>query len=164
VGRSLEFSFPLPPGDASCAIPNALRWRTDVIIEMIISEGTHPVSPMIEPAHEPTGAERRRSERVFLQVAIFVQGLSPDGRAFREKTKTLAVNAHGALIHFAQDIRAGDTVTLTHGVTEEQQACRVVYAKPSSGNIRAVGLEFLKPAPKFWQIAFPPSDWKPFEE
>jgi len=119
---------------------------------------------MTAPAHKPTGAERRRSERVFLQVAIYVQGVTPDGHAFREKTKTLAVNAHGGLIHLAVDVRAGDTVTVTHGVTEEQQSCRVVYAKPMSGNIRAVGLEFLKPAPKFWQIAFPPSDWKPFDE
>jgi PilZ domain len=113
---------------------------------------------------QPSGAERRRSERVFLQVAIFAQGVSSDGHAFREKTKTLAVNAHGALIHLPQDVPPGETITLTHGLTQEQQTCRVVYAKPMSGNIRAVGVEFLKPAPKFWQIAFPPSDWKPFEE
>jgi len=119
---------------------------------------------MADQNQEPSGAERRRSERVFLQVAIFVQGVSSEGRAFREKTKTLAVNAHGALIHLAQDVQAGDTVTLTHSLTEEQQASRVVYAKPMSGNVRAVGIEFLKPAPKFWQIAFPPTDWKPFEE
>jgi hypothetical protein len=119
--------------------------------------------PMTEPGQEPAGAERRRSERVFLQVAIFVQGVSSDGHAYREKTKTLAVNAHGALIHLPQDVRPGETITLTHSLTQEQQACRVVYAKPMTGNIRAVGVEFLKPAPKFWQIAFPPSDWKPFE-
>lgn len=119
---------------------------------------------MTESSHQPSGAERRRSERVFLNVAIFVQGVSAEGRAFREKTKTLAVNAHGALIHLAQDVRPGETVTLTHALTEEQQACRVVYAKPMTGNTRAVGIEFVKPAPKFWQIAFPPDDWKPFEE
>jgi hypothetical protein len=33
-----------------------------------------------------------------------------------------------------------------------------------SGNVRAVGVEFLKPSPKFWGIDFPPADWKPFEE
>ena len=119
---------------------------------------------MTEPAQEGSGAERRRSERVFLQVAIYVQGVSSDGRAYREKTKTLAVNAHGALIHLPQDVRPGETVTLTHSLTDEQQDCRVVYAKAMTGNVRAVGVEFLKPAPKFWQIAFPPSDWKPFEE
>lgn len=119
---------------------------------------------MTESAHQPSGAERRRSERVFLQIGIFVQGVSSDGHAFREKTKTLAVNAHGALIHLAQDVRAGEQVTLTNAYTTEQQHCRVVYAKPMTGNVRAVGVEFLKPAPNFWGIDFPPADWKPFEE
>jgi hypothetical protein len=108
--------------------------------------------------------ERRRSERVFLQVGVFVQGVNAEGRAFREKTRTLAVNVHGALIHLAEDVRSDDEVTLTHAVTGEQQACRVVYTQPVSGNIRAVGIEFRKPAPKFWQIAFPPCDWRPFFE
>ena len=119
---------------------------------------------MTEDANELSGAERRRSERVFLQIGIFVQGVSCDGHAFREKTMTLAVNAHGALIHLAQDVRPEEHVTLTNGYTEAQQACRVVYAKPMTGNVRAVGIEFLKPAPKFWGIDFPPTDWKPFEE
>ena len=111
------------------------------------------VAPMTEPVQEPSGAERRRSERVFLQVAIFVQGVTADGHAFREKTKTLAVNAHGALIHLPQDVRPGETITLTHALTQEQQACRVVYARSMSGNIRAVGIEFVKPAPHFWRLA-----------
>jgi len=119
---------------------------------------------MTEPVQKPSGAERRRSERVFLQVGIFVQGVSSEGHAFREKTKTLAVNAHGALIHLAQDVRPNEEITLTHAMTAEQQTCRVVYAKPMTGNVRAVGVEFLKPSPKFWRIDFPPSDWRPFEE
>src|SRR5271155_2484504 len=98
---------------------------------------------MTEDANELSGAERRRSERVFLQIGIFAQG---------------------ALIHLAQDVRPEEHVTLTNGYTEAQQACRVVYAKPMTGNVRAVGIEFLKPAPKFWGIDFPPTDWKPFEE
>jgi len=124
-------------------------------------------SEVERPPAEHTDAapprERRRSERVFLQVGVFVQGVTPEGRAFREKTRTLAVNVHGALIHLAEDVRANDEVILTHAVTGQQQTCRVVYTQPVSGNIRAVGIEFQKPAPKFWQIAFPPADWKPYE-
>jgi hypothetical protein len=108
--------------------------------------------------------ERRRSERVFLQVGVFVQGITAEGRAFREKTRTVAVNAHGALVHLAENVRPNDEVTLTHAVTGQQQTCRVVYLQAISGNIRAVGLEFQKACSKFWQIAFPPSDWKPFIE
>jgi len=119
---------------------------------------------MTDAARPASGAERRRSERVFLQIDIFVQGVSSDGHAYRDKTRTLAVNAHGALIHLAEDVHPDDTVTLTNAFTNAQQQCRVVYAKPMSGNVRAVGVEFLKPAPKFWGIDFPPADWKPFEE
>lgn len=119
---------------------------------------------MSEPAHPPATAERRRSERLILQVHISVQGVTSDGHPFREKTKTLVVSAHGARIHLAQDIRPEETITLTNAFTNEQQACRVVFVTPMSGNVRAVGVEFLKPAPKFWRIDFPPADWKPFEE
>jgi hypothetical protein len=120
--------------------------------------------PFAETAGGSSTKERRRSERVFLQVGVFVQGVTPDGRAFREKTRTLAVNVHGALIHLAEDVRPEDEVILTHALSGEQQSCRVVYTQPVHGNIRAVGIEFRNPAPKFWQIAFPPSDWKPFIE
>jgi hypothetical protein len=119
---------------------------------------------MSEVGKGPGGAERRRSERVFLRITIFVQGVTPDGKAFREKTQTLAVNAHGALINLDYAVRAEDRLTLTHASTNEQLDCRVVYTKPLAGNQRAVGVEFLKPAPKFWCIDFPPADWKPFEE
>jgi len=123
-----------------------------------------PAAHNTDSPAKPSGAERRRSERVFLQIGIFVQGVSADGHAFREKTRTLAVNAHGALIHLAQDVRPEEQVTLTNAYTNEQQPCRVVYAKPMTGNVRAVGVEFQKPAPKFWGIDFPPADWKPFED
>jgi hypothetical protein len=120
--------------------------------------------PAAEQPETRSPQERRRTERVFLQVAVFVQGVTPDGHAFREKTHTLAVNVHGALIHLAEDVRIDDRVTLTHSITGQQQTCRVVYTQPFSGNIRAVGIEFESPTPRFWQIAFPPSNWKPFLE
>ncbi len=120
--------------------------------------------PASERPETDAQQERRRSERVFLQVGVFVQGVTPDGHAFREKTHTLAVNVHGALIHLSEDVRVNDRVTLTHSVTAQQQACRVVYTQPLKGNIRAVGIEFESPTPKFWQIAFPPTNWKPFLE
>jgi len=115
-----------------------------------------------EEMEKTAARERRRSARVFLQVAIFVQGVTADGHAFREKTETVAVNVHGALVHLSQDVRPNDSITLTHAVTGLQQRCRVAYTKPISGNIRAVGVEFENPSPRFWRIDFPPGDWKPF--
>ena len=119
--------------------------------------------PAADSPASSTQPERRRSERVFLQVGVIVQGVTPAGRAFREKTKTLAVNVHGALIHLAEEVRPRDELILTHEATGQQQACRVVYTQPVKGNIRAVGIEFVVAAPKFWQISFPPDDWKPYD-
>jgi len=119
---------------------------------------------MSEPASQPSGPERRRSARVIIEVGVFVEGTNVDGRAFGEKTRTASVNAHGALIHLSHDIQPGDIVTLTHSMTREQQTCRVVYVNPDLGMGRPVGVEFLRPAPKFWRIAFPPKDWIPFED
>jgi len=119
--------------------------------------------PAAESPASATQRERRRSERVFLQVGVIVQGVTPEGRAFRERTKTLAVNVHGALIHLAEEVRPRGELVLTHEATGQQQTCRVVYTQPVKGNIRAVGIEFLVAAPKFWQISFPPDDWKPYD-
>ena len=122
------------------------------------------IAHMSEPTNQSDGSERRRSARVLIEIGVIAQGANAEGRAFGEKTKTVAVNAHGALIRLAQDIRAGELITLTHCLTEEQQTCRVVYAGPNEGIGRPVGVEFLKPAPQFWRIAFPPRDWIPLEE
>ena len=45
----------------------------------------------------PNPANRRRSERVMLQVPVVVQARTRDGEEVREETRTVAVNAHGPL-------------------------------------------------------------------
>jgi hypothetical protein len=103
---------------------------------------------------------RRRSLRVMLSVAVIVRGENPDGDAFEEETKTLVVNAHGALIHLRSDVKADQKITLIHKGTRETQQCRVVYVGTTmQGGKAQVGIEFEKASPKFWQISFPPDDW-----
>jgi hypothetical protein len=45
--------------------------------------------------------------------------------------------------------------------TLEEQFVRVVHVTPAAEGKSEVGVEFLKPAPKFWRISFPPDDWTP---
>ena len=116
---------------------------------------------------EPTGSSeltldkgRRRSMRVMLSVTVVVRGKSPDGKSFfDEETKTLVVNAHGALIHLRSEVKADQKITLTHKGTQETESCRIVYVGQMHGGKAQVGIEFDKPAPKFWGISFPPEDW-----
>lgn len=103
---------------------------------------------------------RRRSMRVMLSVTVAVRGKNPDGRSFfDEETKTLVVNAHGALIHLRSEVKADQKITLMHKASGESEDCRVVYVGRMQGGKAQVGIEFDKPAPKFWGISFPPDDW-----
>ena len=102
---------------------------------------------------------RRRSMRVLLSVPIRVKGTTKTKEDFDEETRTLVVNAHGALISLGAKVVAGQEVTLSNKSTQTTVDCRIVYlGNPTSGKTQ-MGIEFLKPCPSFWQIDFPPDDW-----
>jgi len=102
---------------------------------------------------------RRRSMRVLLSVPIFVTGKNKDNDRFEEETRTLVVNAHGALISLAAKVIAGQQVTVNNHATQKSMNCRIVYVgNPAAGKMQ-MGIEFLEACPSFWQIDFPPDDW-----
>jgi hypothetical protein len=101
---------------------------------------------------------RRRSMRVLLSVPVAVSG-SINNQDFFEDTRTLVVNAHGALLSLAAAVTAGQTVTMSNKATCHSRECRVVYVGSVQAGKSQMGFEFLEPAPSFWQIDFPPEDW-----
>ncbi|HKW58086.1 MAG TPA: PilZ domain-containing protein [Candidatus Acidoferrum sp.] len=103
----------------------------------------------------------RRSQRVCLSVPIQVVRSEPGKPQTTEETRTLVVSAHGALFVLQMAVRAGELLILKHQKTQEQLVCRVVNFTPDQSGTFEVGVEFEHPAPKFWRIAFPPSDWSP---
>jgi putative intracellular protease/amidase len=64
----------------------------------------------------------------------------PSQKPILETTKTLAVNAHGALVLLAMKLFAGDPVTLINPQTEEQQPSRVVYIGSRESEKQEVGI------------------------
>ena len=108
-------------------------------------------------ASDPTN--RRRSERVMLQVPVVVQTRTRDGQEIREKTHTVIVNAHGGLMKLRMAVQAGQPILLINEKAQAQQGCRVVRVETSDGGLSAVAFEFDQPAPQFWPIVFPPADW-----
>jgi len=102
---------------------------------------------------------RRRSMRVLLSVPILVTGLDTKKKEFHEETRTLVVNAHGALITLGTPVTSGQKVTLSNRATKQSQDCRVVHLGTVEGGKTQLGVEFIKPTPAFWQIDFPPDDW-----
>ena len=104
--------------------------------------------------------KKRRSQRLVLSVPVVAYRLPNLGRLFFEGAHTLAVSAHGALISLATEVAVDQRLVLKHAVSGEEQECRVIFIQKKPSRLIEVGIEFRQPAPKFWGIAFPPSDWK----
>ena len=107
----------------------------------------------------PNPANRRRSERVMLQVPVVVQVKTRDGKELREETQTVVVNAHGGLLKLRMEVKAGQPILLINEKSKAHQTCRVVRVETSEAGLSAVAFEFDQPAPHFWPIVFPPADW-----
>lgn len=106
-------------------------------------------------------SNRRRSQRVLLRIPVQVIGQGPDRKPFSEMTHTAVVNAHGGLLYLSLKVAVGQVIILKNPETNEEQLCRVARADPAPDGRTEVGIEFVKPAPNFWRVAFPPSDWAP---
>jgi hypothetical protein len=108
-----------------------------------------------------TWKEKRRSQRLALSVPVVAYRSQELGLAFAEGTRTLVVNAHGALISLMAKVAVDQTLLLKNALTGEEQECRVVFTQKNPMGPTEVGLEFRQPAANFWHIAFPPTDWAP---
>jgi len=102
---------------------------------------------------------QRRSQRVMLKVSVVVLTQGTDNKLVSEVTRTVTVNAHGAMILLAMKVSIGQLLTVRHWGTGEEASCRVVYLSPHQSEKREVGIDFMKPCPGFWRISFPPPDW-----
>ena len=97
--------------------------------------------------------------RVLLSVPITVTGKNTSNQDFQEETRTLVVNAHGALIALATRVVPNQEITIANKATQKSLDCRVVHVGNAQGGKIQLGVEFIKPSPTFWQIDFPPDDW-----
>jgi len=116
--------------------------------------------PSADPIQGGREATSRRSQRVILSLAVTVRTEGgPTDASFEEETRTLVVNLHGALIVLAGKVAKGQTLRLTNRATRAEQVCRVANLGSASEGKTQIGVEFLKPAPDFWRISFPPENW-----
>jgi len=120
-----------------------------------------PVSQPRASGADSNPAAKRRSQRVVIDIPVTIFGKSADGKIITENTKTVTVNAHGALVTLNFDVDPQKSALLVHSKTGTQVQCRVAYRKETKKGCFDVGLEFAIPDPKFWGITFPPEDWNP---
>ena len=114
--------------------------------------------------HKESGssADNRRTQRILLRVPILVRAQFAGDQPITEETHTLVVNADGALIALAMKVRAGQRIVLRNWATAKEQECRVVHVREMPMGKNEVGISFPYPMPIFWNVDFPPPDWKPF--
>jgi hypothetical protein len=94
----------------------------------------------------------------MLKVSLVVLAQGPDDRMISEETRTVTVSAHGALVLMTAKVSVGQLLTLRNSTTDEEVLCRVAYVNTHVGEKKEVGLDFMKPRPRFWRISFPPPD------
>ena len=111
------------------------------------------------PPNRADSDAQRRSQRVMLKVSVIVLAHGADNKRVSEETRTVTVNAHGAMILLGMKVSIGQILMLRHSGTGEEVSCRVVYLSPHQSEKREVGVDFMKACPGFWRISFPPPDW-----
>jgi PilZ domain len=114
------------------------------------------LSPNPAPLHN-----RRRSQRVLLRLPVLVIARGPDRQHVSETAFTTNVSAHGALLVMSMRVEVTQKILIRNTETLEEQFVRVIHVTPAAEGKSDIGVEFLKPAPKFWRISFPPDDWTP---
>jgi hypothetical protein len=107
-----------------------------------------------------TGADRRRSQRLFLDVSLIVRGESVERKVFLEPTFTISVSAHGALVILSTKVALGQTLFLRNPGTQKEMECRVTRFGPLHGSQAQVGINFTQPTLVFWPAVFAPKSWK----
>ncbi len=105
------------------------------------------------------GEERRRSQRVIIRVPITLV-VTENGRAQQISAHTVAVNIHGAMVVCRRSLDAETHLELVNGRTQEKIGSRVTRFPRESSEGFLIPVEFTSPSPNFWQITFPPTNWK----
>ena len=103
---------------------------------------------------------RRRSQRVALQIAVLIRTETGDGKRIEVQALTLVVNAHGGLLQSSFSAEANQRITLVNPKTGLEVRCRVVRVDQSSSEIKTMAFEFNERNAQFWPISFPPEDWE----
>ena len=119
---------------------------------------------MTNPSSNPTPAHnRRRSQRVLLRLPVLIIARGANNQHVSENAFTTNVNAHGALLLLSMRVALNQKILIRNPDTLEEQFVRVIHVSPAAEGKSEVGVDFLKAAPKFWRISFPPDDWTPHD-
>lgn len=110
---------------------------------------------------EAQGAAGRRSTRLFISIPIAISGKDTAGHTFKENTKTLIINKHGAKVATVHQVALGAELGIENRALGRSAKACVVWLgdKASPKDASEIGLQ-LTEAQNIWGIEFPPDDWQ----
>jgi hypothetical protein len=132
--------------------------RPTIKTQTLITSSTIPTATPVRAAI--ASAERRRGHRVLLRIRANIH-VALEGKATTLDAATLSVTAQGAVVVMKQNLPAETHVVLEHSGTGQKVDCKVARPPRESAEGYHTPLEFEAPAPGFWKINFPPTDWRP---
>jgi hypothetical protein len=103
--------------------------------------------------------DRRRSQRVIIRVPVTIL-TTENGQPVRTTGKTIEVHTHGAMVACSRSFDSNAKLEVVNEVTGEKVASRVARSPREGAEGFVVPLEFTSPSNNFWQITFPPANWK----
>ena len=111
-------------------------------------------TPAVRPAlqRQPTAEERRRAQRVLLRIPVLVH---LKGREKPIDAATHTVSPTGGMIILREGLEAGTKFILENPRTQQKVEVNVVRPAQLNQEGSLVPVEFLSPAPKFWNFFFP---------
>jgi hypothetical protein len=105
------------------------------------------------------GEDRRRSQRVIIRVPVTLL-VTENGKDLKIAAHTVAVNIHGAMVVCPRSLEADMNLEVVNERTNEKAVSRVTRSPRESAEGFLIPVEFTSPSPNFWQITFPPANWK----
>jgi hypothetical protein len=106
-------------------------------------------------------AGTRRSGRVTLRVPLRIYEPGSNKRFLVEEASALKVSLWGGLVALRVAVNREQKLFLVNQATGETAESKVAYLGPmqlGGRRLRLVAIEFLKPSPGFWGLAFPTVD------
>jgi len=101
---------------------------------------------------------RRRSKRIKARIPVVVRLQGKNSQT--ERTHTMVVNAHGALLILGTRVSTDHFIVIENPATNRELLCRVVHIGASFMGKTQVAVEFIRPDPDFWGTEVAAKDWK----
>ncbi|OLB35168.1 MAG: hypothetical protein AUH11_15580 [Acidobacteria bacterium 13_2_20CM_57_17] len=116
--------------------------------------GARPTGVRPGLTRQPTAEERRRAQRVLLRMPVVVH-ITNNPKGIEGFTHT--VSATGGMIILKEGLPQGTKFTLENPRTQQKVEVNVVRPPQMNQEGSLIPVEFLSPAPLFWNIVFPPN-------